>query len=331
MRHSNKTRTPRKWQKKKRGRFSIKINSSAKEKGGRILCLLAIILALASFSYVLFFSDYFKIKEVKVSGVQSISSSEIESAVKNALAESTHNYMHPDNYFSLDDGRINQILSENFREIETIKITKEFPNILNIEVKEKNPALIWCRQNCYLVNEKGVAFLPADEKDASSEQRRFIKIIEEEKIAEETEEEKLLISNTEHIKTDRKDNESKADFAEMETSAAILKENVASIPAVIALNEGVSDESFIQFANDIDSLIKANTQLKIMHYKTKGYKTRELIAFTDTNTKLYFNTLGSAKKQSDNLSYFLAESIEKEKVDALQYVYLKNEDRIFYK
>jgi hypothetical protein len=111
---------------------------------------------------------------------------------------------------------------------------------------------------------------------------------------------------------------------------AMTQEGSSVLPA-ITLNEQVSDASFVSFAVEISSLIGHNSKVKIKYFKTKGYRTRELIGFTDKNTKLYFDTTKSAEKQAKNLDYLLGEAIDKEKIDTLQYIYLKNEDRVFYK
>jgi len=99
----------------------------------------------------------------------------------------------------------------------------------------------------------------------------------------------------------------------------------------ITVNNQVSDQSFIEFVLDINSRLSGDNRLKIKYYKTKGTNTRELIAFTDKNTKLYFDATKSAEEQMDNLNRFLDESIAKDKIDGLKYIYLKTEDRVFYK
>ena len=111
---------------------------------------------------------------------------------------------------------------------------------------------------------------------------------------------------------------------------AELKDSLFVLPA-ISLNEQIADASFIGFALEINRLVNHNAKMKIQYFKTKGYLTRELIGFTDKNTKLYFDTTKSAERQAKNLNYFLDEAIDKEKIDGLQYIYLKNEDRVFYK
>ncbi|MCK5465966.1 FtsQ-type POTRA domain-containing protein [Candidatus Parcubacteria bacterium] len=99
----------------------------------------------------------------------------------------------------------------------------------------------------------------------------------------------------------------------------------------IKINSKVSDSDFINFAVDIDAKIKNNTVLNINYYKTKGTKSRELIAYTDKNTRIYFNTIDSANLQASYLKDFLSKGIDRKKIDTLKYIYLKSGNKIFYK
>jgi len=99
----------------------------------------------------------------------------------------------------------------------------------------------------------------------------------------------------------------------------------------IKINSKVSDSDFINFAVNIDAKIKNNTALNINYYKTKGTKSRELIAYTDKNTRIYFNTIDSADLQASYLKDFLSKGIDRKKIDTLKYIYLKSGNKIFYK
>jgi len=99
----------------------------------------------------------------------------------------------------------------------------------------------------------------------------------------------------------------------------------------IKINDQVSDGDFINFTISIDAKIKNSTTLNINYYKTKGTKCRELIAYTDKNTRIYFNTTDDADLQVNNLKDFLLKGIDRKKIDSLEYIYLKSGNKIFYK
>lgn len=115
----------------------------------------------------------------------------------------------------------------------------------------------------------------------------------------------------------------------------IIEEKEAEETSVIfepiKINEAVSDSDFINFAINADREIKNNTTLNIKYYKTKGTKTRELIAYTDKNTRIYFNTNDEASAQADYLKNFLLKGVDEKKIDSLKYIYLKSGNKIFYK
>lgn len=99
----------------------------------------------------------------------------------------------------------------------------------------------------------------------------------------------------------------------------------------IKINDKVSDSDFINFAVALDRKIRNNTALNINYYKTKGTKGRELIAYTDKNTRIYFNAADDADLQVNYLKDFLSKGVDRKKIDTLEYIYLKSGNRIFYK
>lgn len=321
--------------------------SSQKRKGRKKkLLILAGFLVIFLTVYELLFSDYLAINNFGISGNQSINSDKVMGLVRSDLSKKIYNRIPENNFFITNTKHIENLLKSNFNEIESVEVKKTFPDKLSILIKEKNPALIWCRQNCYFVNDQGIAFMPVSDTDAADPNKHYIKIIEQAVIPEETSEEKAAVGeNSSAANTVTPPNTSNAS-----TSATIVatgtQNNISTNPQdqqtlsansvpvdlmPININDQVSDDSFIKFTIDINNRLSYNSKLKIVYYKTKGTKTRELIAFTDKNTRLYFDTTKSAEKQANNLDYFLGKGIDPSKIDSLQYIYMKNEDRIFYK
>ena len=109
------------------------------------------------------------------------------------------------------------------------------------------------------------------------------------------------------------------------------KEEKIVILEPIKINDAISDSDFINFAVKVDREIKNKTILKIKYYKTKGTRYRELIAYTDKNTRIYFSATDDASSQVSYLQDFLSKGMDKNKIDALKYIYLKSGNKIFYK
>lgn len=333
------------WQKKRKKshvsfkfkipKFNLSKSKIFKMKLGRNRLAGAAVLALAVLCiYLAVFSGYFTIKNIIISGNEIIEKSKIEEAARSQLSFKICGFIPGDSFLFADKKKIAEKLAGDFSEIEKVEITRKFPDRLEIVIKEKIPALIWCRANCYFVNGQGAAFLQADGQEAANPDRHFIKVIEEKDIAEEKQEgspsdsasvSAAAVAESGNDPLFVESGDGAHETAETDT------ETQSNDSSAIAMNEQVSDENFIGFTIDINNKIGYNSKLKIKYYKTKGTRTRELIAFTDKNTRIYFDTTQSAQKQADNLAEFLEKGIEKDKIDGIKYIYLKNDDRVFYK
>ncbi len=341
MKRIKSKRAARLWKKEKKRklRISFKRNRSigaAKKRkpiSRRAVLVSCVFLMISVIIYAALFSQAVRIKKITVTGAENIIVGDLESLARNEMAGKKYDLIPGDNYFFQDADSLETKIEEAFAEIEGVNVSMRFPDEIVLELREKNTALIWCRNMCYFVNDKGVAFLLADEGGLIKEQKHFIKIIEEADIAEESEEERQeILEEAEGGDGNSTEVEPAAKGADMSVAdiEAELQEGMSVLPAII-VNEKVADESFIRFAMEIGDLVGRNSKIRLKYFKTKGYKTRELIGFTDQNTRLYFDTTKSAEKQAKNLDYLLSNAIEKENIDALRYIYLKNEDRVFYK
>jgi len=341
MRRTNNKLAARTWQKKKRRKISLNFSVEnvkkliTKRNGIR----LAIVMLAASAGYGLLFADALRIKKVNISGNENVSSERLMESVRTYFSGKINGFIPADNYLFISEEKVGEGLKDGFAEIDTIEVRLKFPSQMDISIKEKNPALLWCRSGvCFYVNDQGVAYMQASEADLIKDQKQFIKIMEEAVIAEETAAgQESILSGAEEaeVGNENADNgqesaENPAEVAEDTTIEASLAGSSAVLPA-IATDEKVADGGFVSFAVEISRLLSHNQKMKVKYFKTKGYRTRELIGYTDKNTRLYFDTTKSAEREAKNLEYLLSEGIDEEKIDTLQYIYLKNEDRVFYK
>ena len=292
--------------------------------------------------YFLFFSQAFLIKEIKVNENKSINSKNIENVVKAEMSDAMFCFIPGNNFLFNKNEMVKSALTEEFSEIKSVEVKRVFPNVLEIKIVEKEPTIIWCRfEDCYYIDNNGVVFTRADNDPKLNADKRIIKIIEEE-ITKEDElvEEKELVEATEEIenKNETKEigeigTEVGVKIEEGETKNSSLdREGIEGVVlSPIEINDKVSDGDFIDFALNIDREIKRNTQMKIKFYKTKGTNTRELIAYTDKNIRLYFNAMEDASLQARYLKDFLLKGIDKDEIDNLEYIYLESGNRVFYK
>lgn len=301
----------------------------------RSLASLLCLLALGALGYFAAFSEYFMVKDIIVSGNESIPTGKIETVAREGMDGNIYDYLPAKNFWLVDGGALTERLRAQFPEIDTLVVSKSFPAGIEVVLTEKQPALIWCRGNCYLVNDQGVAYMPAEQEDLENQKKHFLKIVEESPIIEEMNEGSPDLAADKSLDSDETESEETPLVGEDEAGnevgdpAEVPSEDAAVTQ--ISENEQVSDGNFIRFALDVNTGLNRDGKVTVKYYKTKGYKTRELIAYTDKNIRLYFDATQSAAKQTENLRNFIEKGIEKEGVESLKYIYLKNTDRVFYK
>ncbi len=110
------------------------------------------------FSALYKLSPNFEIKGMEITGTQTLSQDEIKEAAE-SLFISSFNVLGKDvvidNIFLSFKGKINELM-ERFPEIENVSIKKDFSQgMIYLEIKEKEPAIIWCDQEkCSLLDKK---------------------------------------------------------------------------------------------------------------------------------------------------------------------------------
>jgi hypothetical protein len=351
------------------------------------------------------------IKEIEIEGNKNISSGDVINIINNKISKPILWFIPGNSFMFFKNEEIEVVLINEFSEIKSIEIKKKFPNSLEIKIDEKNPLIIWCRlDDCYYVDNNGVAFLSADRNLSTGENKKFIKIIEQLEIEEEIN--KTESNNIENKKknnvtyklndeqfekvrlffTREKQNDWVATYPDLFAIAGedfglpvlseiparstlyslnFAKKKIDNLKRIevrdgerifyirinfnyenksifvnvieekeegeviilnpIKINDEVSDSDFINFAIEIDKGIKDNTFLNIKYYKTKGTRSRELIAYTDKNTRIYFNATNDASLQVGYLKDFLLKGMDEKKIDILKYIYLESGNKIFYK
>ncbi|MCK5123261.1 MAG: FtsQ-type POTRA domain-containing protein [Candidatus Pacebacteria bacterium] len=388
-----------------------------KRNAVKFLKRLATIIFIFLIIYFIFFSQFFLIKKIEIEGNKNILSDNIRETINNDISQPVLGFIPRNNFLLTKDEEIETLLLNKFSEIKVVEVNKKFPNSLKIKITEKNPLIIWCRlEDCYYLDNNGVAFLSADKNLLTEKDSKFIKIMEQLEIEEETEDK--IETNKAGILEDKKKNDvtyklsaeqfervrlffvgeetndwvstypvlfavAGKDFGlpvltelsgrDTKYSLSFAKkmiddlkrievcddekifqirinfnfenesifinvierkkeeERIAAVFEPIKINDEVSDSDFINFAIRIDKEIKNKTTLNINYYKTKGTGSRELIAYTDKNTRVYFNTTDDADLQVNYLKDFLSKGIDRKKIDALEYIYLKSGNKIFYK
>ncbi len=120
----------------------------------RFLRNIFLISILGFILYFVFFSGYFKVKNIVISNNQKVASDEIEEKVKSILNKN----LISNNILFIKTSEIKEEISQIPYIGETI-VKRIFPQNLEIFVTERTPVIIWERNNrYYLVDRYGVVF-----------------------------------------------------------------------------------------------------------------------------------------------------------------------------
>jgi hypothetical protein len=111
----------------------------------------------ATWFWLMYYLPYFDIDNITYYGIKALNADEIKNFVAENYLISKNNYYHKNNYFLVKPEKISQGLKENF-DVSSVSVIKIFPDILQIEITEKNHSLSFCNQNGYylLDNDGGI-------------------------------------------------------------------------------------------------------------------------------------------------------------------------------
>lgn len=137
-------------------KYSIKKEESLFKK--RFFWLLSLLLFfILGILYFFLFSPIFQIKEINIAGIQKISKEDVLLKIENNLPRTIFLFKTT-NIFLVHINQIEETLSQDFPQIESVMIDRKFPAALNIEFKEREGRALWCDTICYLVDKEGVIF-----------------------------------------------------------------------------------------------------------------------------------------------------------------------------
>jgi len=119
---------------------------------------LLILLFLGTFLYFLFFSPFFQIKEILISGNEEISAEKVKNIVEKNL-EKKILFLSTKNIFLVNLNHIKKEILDSFPPIAETEILKVFPDTLNVIIEERLAIANLCQENnCFLLDGEGIIF-----------------------------------------------------------------------------------------------------------------------------------------------------------------------------
>ena len=114
--------------------------------------------------YLFVLSPVFSIQEIKIEGnLRFVSKEEIEKYIHAAIG---NNFLKSKSLFCFSKKALSQSLLKNFPAIYEIKIKRVLPHILLVQIQERNPVALFCKEKrCFLMDKEGIIFYPATSKN----------------------------------------------------------------------------------------------------------------------------------------------------------------------
>ncbi|MCX6811333.1 MAG: FtsQ-type POTRA domain-containing protein [Candidatus Berkelbacteria bacterium] len=118
--------------------------------------LILIIVAIILIAYGLFFSSFFKVKNIDLKGANLVDGEKVKKVVMFAINEESNIFLYNSKY-------ITDKIKENFPLISEVQIQKGIPDTIRVLIIERKPVIVWqTADKKYLVDKDGYAYLEAD-------------------------------------------------------------------------------------------------------------------------------------------------------------------------
>jgi len=131
--------------------------------------------AISAGLYLAYFSPYFQVEKIEVRNAKMVSSQDLQKAI-------SEKYSLSFDFFGREIGSKSIMLPffnsasllKSFPQIEKLSLSRDFPNVLTLEVKEREPFAVWCKdwdqkQDCSWIDKKGVSFRGYDPGESGQE------------------------------------------------------------------------------------------------------------------------------------------------------------------
>lgn len=113
---------------------------------------------LATAVYNIFFSPFFQIGEVLISGNKKIDLADLYKVINPYLSKNMLLW-ETKSIFFVSPTKIEKIISENFPSVTQIKVERKWPDGIKVFIQEREAEAIWCKEPvCFYIDKNGVIF-----------------------------------------------------------------------------------------------------------------------------------------------------------------------------
>lgn len=144
----------------------------------RILFYFLFIIFIFSSLYMFLFSEEVKVTLIEINGNKELNADELHSVLESSMSNKIWAIFPGDNYFLVSKGFIKNELTGRYKKIKDVEIVKKFPSSIYIKIDEHESLLVWCEneQECFLLDQNGIAYDKADFSSPELLQNKLLKL-----------------------------------------------------------------------------------------------------------------------------------------------------------
>lgn len=123
---------------------------------GKIFYYLSLLIFIGSIVYVLFFSSLLDVNSINIFGTDRLRPDQLKKIIASNMQDRYIGSINGGNIILLSKKKIEKTLIYEFGRLETVRVEKKFPSIINVYVSEKQLMFFVCSaRRCFLIDREG--------------------------------------------------------------------------------------------------------------------------------------------------------------------------------
>lgn len=125
--------------------------------------------------YILLFSSFLAIETIDIAGAENLAKKEVYETIASNMEGKAAGLFRRDNLLVASARAMEEQLADKDKIIKSVEIVKVFPNKLVVKLQERKSMLVYCAGgNCFVIDENGNAYAPADFETGKLGERNLI-------------------------------------------------------------------------------------------------------------------------------------------------------------
>lgn len=305
-------------------RFRVRDSSGSLQ---RKIAFLLFLIAVGSLFYLLFFFPFWRVEKVTVAGADYSSTQDIEILVNRNL--SGRFLIFPkNNIILLNPSKIANSVYREFAQIQKVEVKKEFPDVLKIQIIEKQPVAIWATGATADLFLSPEAFVNSDTTSNLSLGTGTTEPVKQNFIP-------LRSHYQENSTIDYYLLDAEGNLGEKIAPEKVYNQNLLIIYDQsfnrVEKRQKIVNSNFLKFLFQLRDILPLKTNLNIHEFIVPISDSHDLYLKTDKNYQIFFDTEQNLQNELDALITVLNEDINKNNKEVKYYIDLRVPGLVYYK